>query len=120
MLAKFAATYSHDVQMNVAEVLLKNLDSRGGELLLLLDASPNLEIERNKLMCNRTQNGKNEATDTSAKKLQGSLVEELASGEQLTCLPCSDIPTSTNIASSSNGTYVHKTSDGVLNENPDK
>eukprot|EP00957_Ditylum_brightwellii_P138077 10526517-Ditylum_brightwellii.AAC.1 len=49
-VAKFAATYSHNVQMDVAEVLLKNLDSRGGELLLLLDASTILEMERNKLL----------------------------------------------------------------------
>eukprot|EP00957_Ditylum_brightwellii_P179610 13681751-Ditylum_brightwellii.AAC.1 len=52
--------------------------------------------------------------------MEGSLVEELASGEQLKCSPCSDIPTLTNIATSPNSMYGHKTSAGVLNINPDK
>eukprot|EP00957_Ditylum_brightwellii_P190760 14522553-Ditylum_brightwellii.AAC.1 len=54
MLAKFAATYSYGVQMDMAEVLLKNLDTRGGGPLLLLDASTILEVERNKLLCDGT------------------------------------------------------------------
>ena len=119
-LAKFAATYSHDVRMDVAEVLLKNLDARGGEPLSLLDASAILEVERNKLLRDGTRNAKNEATDTNAKNLEGSHMEERASGKQLICLPCSNIPTSTNIVTSSNGAYVHETSAGVLNVNPDK
>eukprot|EP00957_Ditylum_brightwellii_P056575 4288705-Ditylum_brightwellii.AAC.1 len=106
--------------MDVTEALLKNLDVRGGEPLSLLNASAILEVERNKLLCNGTQNAKNEATATNAKFLEGSLVEEFASSKQLTCSPCSDIPMLTNIVTSSNGTYVHKTSDGVLNVNPDK
>eukprot|EP00957_Ditylum_brightwellii_P202833 15331991-Ditylum_brightwellii.AAC.1 len=79
MLATFAATYSHDVQMDMAEVLLKNLDARGGEPLSLLGASAILEVERNKLLCDRTRNEKNEATDIDANNLEGSPVEELAS-----------------------------------------
>eukprot|EP00957_Ditylum_brightwellii_P179637 13684206-Ditylum_brightwellii.AAC.1 len=65
--------------MDVAEVLLKNLNAGGGEPLLLLDASAILKVERNKLLCNGTQNAKNEATDMDEKNLEGSLVEELAS-----------------------------------------
>eukprot|EP00957_Ditylum_brightwellii_P081764 6220861-Ditylum_brightwellii.AAC.1 len=65
--------------MDVAEVLLKNLDVRGGELLLLLDASTMLEVERNKLLLDGTQNEKNKATDMNANKWKKSLVEELAS-----------------------------------------
>ena len=106
--------------MDVAEVLLKNLDARGGQPLSLLDASAILEVERNKLLRDGTRNAKNEATHTNAKNLEGSHIEECASGKQIICLPCSNIPTSTNIVTSSNGAYVHKTSAGVLNVNPDK
>eukprot|EP00957_Ditylum_brightwellii_P089258 6796997-Ditylum_brightwellii.AAC.1 len=53
--------------MDVAEVLLKNLDARGGEPLSLLDASTILEVERNELLHDGRQNEKNEATDTHAK-----------------------------------------------------
>eukprot|EP00957_Ditylum_brightwellii_P015654 1181413-Ditylum_brightwellii.AAC.1 len=116
MLAQFAAIYSHDVPMDMAEVLLKNFDARGGEPLSFLDALTILEVEKNKLLGNVKQN----ATETNAKKLGGSPVIELASGMQLTCIPCSNIPTSTNIAVSPNGMYVHKTSAGVHNVNPDQ
>eukprot|EP00957_Ditylum_brightwellii_P003022 231130-Ditylum_brightwellii.AAC.1 len=65
--------------MDVAKVLLENLDARGVESLFLLDASAILELERNKLLRDGTQNEKNEATETNVKILEGSLVEELAS-----------------------------------------
>eukprot|EP00957_Ditylum_brightwellii_P044566 3379762-Ditylum_brightwellii.AAC.1 len=65
--------------MDVAEVLLKNLDVRGGEPLSLLDAFAILEVERNELLRDGTRNAKNEATDTNAKKMEGSHMEERAS-----------------------------------------
>eukprot|EP00957_Ditylum_brightwellii_P150349 11448873-Ditylum_brightwellii.AAC.1 len=84
--------------MDVAEVLLKNLDARGGGPLLLLDALTILEVERYKLLGDVKQN----KTDTNAMNLEEPLVEELVSGMQLTCLPYNNIPTSTNIATSPN------------------
>eukprot|EP00957_Ditylum_brightwellii_P015533 1171052-Ditylum_brightwellii.AAC.1 len=63
--------------MDVAEVLLKNLDIKGGESLLLLDASIMLEVERNKLLCDGTQKEKNEATDTNAKNWRDHLWKNL-------------------------------------------
>eukprot|EP00957_Ditylum_brightwellii_P146594 11159843-Ditylum_brightwellii.AAC.1 len=104
--------------MDVTEVLLESLNARGGETLLFLGALTVLNVERNKLLGGMEQNEKNDAIETNAKILVGALVEELASGVQLTCLLCGNIPTSSNIAMNSNSTYVEKMSADVLDVNP--
>ena len=101
MLQRFAAKYSPKGHLDVADLLLESLATRG--TMLLVDATTILEM--------------NQQSDVNgnANNLARSLVDEIASGVDSTCESHGIVSTSKKIITNSNSTMSENTSTDVAN-----